>query len=131
MLAAINRSISSTVSLASTAVRYMAMASSSKIKPEAFTQLLKDKGLSFITGVPDSTLKEVCSSIECDADICTHVATANEGSAVVCTKCEYICHVRQWLLVTILHPESLVCKLDGGGDDRYGVYAEQRYWTCH
>jgi len=52
------------------------------IKPANYLDGLKESGVSFFAGVPDSLLKEFCACVSetCDAD--THLITANEGAAI-------------------------------------------------
>lgn len=52
------------------------------IQPANYLYSLKDSGVSFFAGVPDSLLKEFCACVSeiCDED--SHVITANEGSAI-------------------------------------------------
>ena len=50
-------------------------------RPAKFAEDLKECGISFAAGVPDSLLKEFCSCIS-DTEGITHVTAANEGGAV-------------------------------------------------
>ncbi|QWC97186.1 phosphonopyruvate decarboxylase [Polynucleobacter paneuropaeus] len=52
------------------------------IDPIKFVHSLRELGISIITGVPDSLLKELCAAISLEMDGCGHVVAANEGSAV-------------------------------------------------
>ena len=52
------------------------------ISPSAFIDFLKDLGVNFYTGVPDSTLKHLCAYITDTADNRNHIIAANEGNAV-------------------------------------------------
>jgi phosphonopyruvate decarboxylase len=52
------------------------------IKPQDFFNLLREKGISFYTGVPDSLLKEFCSFVNDNVPAKNHIITANEGAAV-------------------------------------------------
>lgn len=52
------------------------------INPIDFNTALGAAGISFVTGVPDSLLKEVCASITCGFPAEYHVIAANEGSAI-------------------------------------------------
>lgn len=52
------------------------------LEPAEFYGLLKENGIDFYTGVPDSLLKDYCAYV---ADTCPpdkHIITANEGSAI-------------------------------------------------
>ncbi|MFC1559156.1 phosphonopyruvate decarboxylase [Gemmatimonadota bacterium] len=52
------------------------------INPSEFYDALSDIGISFFTGVPDSTLKYFCSYVEDSVPPEEHVITSNEGLAV-------------------------------------------------
>ena len=52
------------------------------ISPQAFYKSLKNEGVEFITGVPDSLLKEFCNYVDKTLPPSQHVIAANEGSAV-------------------------------------------------
>ncbi len=52
------------------------------IEPAAFHDALRQNGLSFFTGVPDSLLKDLCAFITDEVPAEDHVITANEGAAV-------------------------------------------------
>lgn len=51
------------------------------INPSDFFNLLK-KDINFFTGVPDSTLKEICAYITQNTNKEEHIITANEGNAI-------------------------------------------------
>ena len=52
------------------------------IAPSDFTAALDQAGIGFITGVPDSLLKDVCACITTTFPADRHVIATNEGSAV-------------------------------------------------
>ncbi len=52
------------------------------IAPTEFTAALEQAGISFVTGVPDSLLKDVCACITTTFPADRHVIATNEGSAV-------------------------------------------------
>ena len=52
------------------------------ISPEKFVDSLHENDIQFVTGVPDSLLKEVCASITFSLKKDQHVIAANEGSAI-------------------------------------------------
>lgn len=52
------------------------------MQPESFLKALKDNGISFFAGVPDSLLKELCTCITATVPHTHHVIVANEGAAV-------------------------------------------------
>ena len=52
------------------------------ISPQKFVDALKQIDIKFVTGVPDSLLKEVCACITNSLNPDQHVIAANEGSAV-------------------------------------------------
>jgi phosphonopyruvate decarboxylase len=52
------------------------------INPELFYNELKQNGITFFAGVPDSLLKDICAYITAHASPQNHVITANEGAAV-------------------------------------------------
>ncbi|MBT4364757.1 MAG: phosphonopyruvate decarboxylase, partial [Desulfobacteraceae bacterium] len=52
------------------------------LSPEFFFNLLLEKGTGFFTGVPDSSLKHLCSVITAYVTEDNHFICANEGSAV-------------------------------------------------
>ena len=59
------------------------------ISPDFFLQKLRDLGISFFFGVPDSLLKDFCLAVDRTEDI-THVITANEGAAIAAATGSYI-----------------------------------------
>lgn len=53
------------------------------MKASTFLQKLHEQGIEVITGVPDSTLKQLCDAIQLDqGKLFKHYCTANEGAAV-------------------------------------------------
>ncbi len=52
------------------------------ISPKEFFELLKESGITFFAGVPDSLLKEFCSFVNDNVPEGDHIITANEGAAV-------------------------------------------------
>lgn len=52
------------------------------IEPEAFVNQLRLRGVSFITGVPDSLLQDLCAVFADQLDERSHVIAANEGNAI-------------------------------------------------
>lgn len=52
------------------------------IEPADFHEVLRQNGLTFFTGVPDSLLKDLCALISERVPPSDHVITANEGGAV-------------------------------------------------
>lgn len=52
------------------------------ISPKAFFDSLSERGVNFLTGVPDSLLKEFCAFVDAALPPENHVIAANEGSAV-------------------------------------------------
>lgn len=52
------------------------------ISPQAFHDVLAAEGVNFLTGVPDSLLKEFCAYVDAALPSESHVIAANEGSAV-------------------------------------------------
>lgn len=52
------------------------------IAPEAFYSNLKESGVRFFCGVPDSLLKDFCAFIEQNTTKKEHLITANEGASV-------------------------------------------------
>ncbi len=52
------------------------------INPEQFYNLLKENGIDFFTGVPDSQLKNICAYISDNVSKENHIIAANEGGAV-------------------------------------------------
>ena len=53
-----------------------------RISPPQFYSLLKDQGIEFFTGVPDSLLKELCLCIDDNVSENHHIIAANEGNAI-------------------------------------------------
>jgi phosphonopyruvate decarboxylase len=52
------------------------------ISPKIFYELLRDNEMDFFTGVPDSTLKQLCSYITDNVPPERNIVTANEGNAI-------------------------------------------------
>ena len=52
------------------------------IQPELFIELLRNEGVDFFTGIPDSLLKSLCAYITDNVDTKNHIIAANEGGAV-------------------------------------------------
>ena len=52
------------------------------IKPDIFLNALKKVKIKFVTGVPDSLLKDICASIDEKSPKNKHIIATNEGSAV-------------------------------------------------
>lgn len=52
------------------------------VSPEFFIEKLREKGVDFFAGVPDSLLKNVCAYITDHFDAAHHIIAANEGAAV-------------------------------------------------
>lgn len=52
------------------------------LEPSDLYEILKEKGMDFYTGVPDSLLKDFCAYVTDTAPKEKHIITANEGAAV-------------------------------------------------
>ncbi len=52
------------------------------LNPIEYLKTLKENGVTFFTGVPDSLLKEFCACITASIDTKSHIIAANEGAAV-------------------------------------------------
>lgn len=52
------------------------------VNPETFVNHLRDKGVNFFTGVPDSLLKDFASCVDDTTPAEDHIMTANEGAAI-------------------------------------------------
>jgi len=52
------------------------------ISPAYFFDMLKDNGLTFYTGVPDSLLKDFCAYVTDNTSVKDHIIAANEGNAI-------------------------------------------------
>lgn len=52
------------------------------LSPSSFIDFLKNQGINFYTGIPDSILKDVCAYIACNTAGRNHIIAANEGNAV-------------------------------------------------
>lgn len=52
------------------------------IAPEKFVEALGKIGINFVTGVPDSLLKDLCAKLTVKLPAENHVIAANEGSAI-------------------------------------------------
>ena len=60
------------------------------LNPPDFLALLKEQGIEFYTGVPDSTLKDICFCISSVAGKGNHVTAANEGGAIALAAGHYL-----------------------------------------
>lgn len=60
------------------------------IQPSVLFNELKDRGIDFFTGVPDSLLKDFCAYVTDHTDSNRHVITANEGNAVALAAGHYL-----------------------------------------
>jgi phosphonopyruvate decarboxylase len=52
------------------------------ISPEEFFGILKDNGITFFTGVPDSLLKDFCAYVTDNVTKDNHIINSNEGSSI-------------------------------------------------
>ena len=52
------------------------------INPSKFLTALRDMGVDFFSGVPDSLLKDFCACVSHELTETSHVITANEGAAI-------------------------------------------------
>lgn len=52
------------------------------LNTNAYLTALKNTGVTFFTGVPDSLLKEICSCITANVEPESHIIASNEGAAV-------------------------------------------------
>ena len=52
------------------------------LRPDVFYNILKDNGINFFSGVPDSLLKSFCGYITKEVPSSNHIIAANEGGAV-------------------------------------------------
>ena len=52
------------------------------LNPTSFLTTLRNSGVTFFTGVPDSLLKEICSCITANVGPESHLIAANEGAAM-------------------------------------------------
>ena len=52
------------------------------ISPERIFDTIRDQGISFFTGVPDSLLKDFCAYVTDHVDEQAHIIAANEGNAI-------------------------------------------------
>ena len=52
------------------------------VRPEFFINTLKDHGIDFYTGVPDSLLKNICAYITDNLPTDHNIIAANEGGAM-------------------------------------------------
>eukprot|EP00047_Mylnosiga_fluctuans_P001445 m.220381 g.220381 ORF g.220381 m.220381 type:complete len:434 (+) comp10369_c0_seq1:63-1364(+) len=68
------------------------------LEPAQFYQALKNIGIDFFTGVPDSLLKDFCAYVTANAPKDRHVITANEGSAIALASGHYMA-TKKWPLV--------------------------------
>ena len=53
-----------------------------KIDPNIFLRILKNNGIEFFSGVPDSLLKDFLTSLEKNVKKNSHIMAANEGNAI-------------------------------------------------
>jgi phosphonopyruvate decarboxylase len=60
------------------------------ISPQAFYQRLAQGGVNFVTGVPDSLLKDFCTFADATLPSDQHLIAANEGSAVALAAGTYL-----------------------------------------
>jgi phosphonopyruvate decarboxylase len=52
------------------------------LSPEEYLEVLRDGGIDFFAGVPDSLLKQICACITDKLSSKDHIITANEGAAI-------------------------------------------------
>lgn len=52
------------------------------ISPHFFIEILKENGINFFTGIPDSLLKNICAYITDHSPNQNHIIAANEGAAI-------------------------------------------------
>ena len=52
------------------------------LSPKNYLQCLKESGITFYSGVPDSLLKEFCACVTDQLDEKSHIIAANEGAAI-------------------------------------------------
>jgi phosphonopyruvate decarboxylase len=52
------------------------------LSPQWFFDALRDAGVEYFSGVPDSLLKAFCAYVSDNVDASRHVIAANEGAAV-------------------------------------------------
>lgn len=52
------------------------------VNPAIFLELLKDNGIGFFTGVPDSLLKSFCACVQDSVKETNHIININEGAAI-------------------------------------------------
>jgi phosphonopyruvate decarboxylase len=60
------------------------------INTQKFYESLKQNGIDFYTGVPDSLLKDICSYISDNAPADRHIIAANEGGAIALAMGHYL-----------------------------------------
>lgn len=60
------------------------------LNPQKFTEIIKQNGIEFFTGVPDSLLKDFCYFVAENLSEKQHVISANEGSAVAIASGRYL-----------------------------------------
>lgn len=60
------------------------------LSPAAIFQSVRDQGIEFFTGVPDSLLKDFCAYVTDNAAHSNHVISANEGNAVALASGHYL-----------------------------------------
>ena len=52
------------------------------IEPQVFVDALKNNSINFVTGVPDSLLKDICAKLTTELPKKNHIIATNEGSAI-------------------------------------------------
>jgi phosphonopyruvate decarboxylase len=60
------------------------------ISPQAFYDRLEQAGVNFVTGVPDSLLKDFCTFADAALPVDRHIIAANEGGAVALAAGTYL-----------------------------------------
>ena len=60
------------------------------IECETFYRSLRNRGIGFFTGVPDSTLSDMCTCIDAHCPRDKHIVAANEGNAVALASGYYL-----------------------------------------
>lgn len=60
------------------------------VSPQLFINSLRDKGVNFFAGVPDSLLKNICAYITDNVSADRNLITANEGAAVAVAAGHYL-----------------------------------------
>ena len=67
-----------------------------------FFEEIKDLGIDFFTGVPDSLLKDICAYITSNSTEKEHIIAANEGNAVGLAIGHYLAKKKLSLIVIIV-----------------------------